>query len=462
MIAGVASRDGSNRGALRRGYSLGSVATGAFGTVPGLLLLPYLTDTLGIAPLLAGVIVFAPKAWDVILNPISGRASDRYATTNLTRRPFLLVAGVALAVFFALLFAAPALPTASAAVWVVLAFLGCATAYSFYQVPYVAMPAELTDDYAERTRIMTWRVAVLAVAILLSGASAPAIRDALGGRDGYRAMGLAVAALIALGTVGSYLGTRSAPATRAHATVGTLREQLRVVASARDFRMLLGSYFLQALASAAMLAGVDYLARDVLGSSSASTVLFACFVAPALLVTPGWRWLSERRGKKFGYVSSSVVLICGTLGLLAAGSAPAVVVYVATAVSGVGYAGIQLFPLSMLPDVAAVDATRSGTNRIGVFTGVWTAGETVGLALGPGLYALVLAIGGYVSSTAGEQVSQPPSARTAIVLGFGLVPGILVALSLLVLRNYRLSGADVRAARELPPTPEPKEGADGT
>ena len=37
------------------GYGSGSVATGAFGTVPGLMLLPYLTDSLGIAALLAGL-----------------------------------------------------------------------------------------------------------------------------------------------------------------------------------------------------------------------------------------------------------------------------------------------------------------------------------------------------------------------------------------------------------------------
>ena len=59
-----------------------------------------------------------------------------------------------------------------------LAFLAAATAFAFFQVPYVAMPAELTDDYAERTRLMTWRVAVLALAILVSGAVAPLVVDA--------------------------------------------------------------------------------------------------------------------------------------------------------------------------------------------------------------------------------------------------------------------------------------------
>ena len=67
-------------GRVRRGYGLGSVATGAFGTVPGLLLLPYLTDRLGIAAGLAGLIVLLPKAWDVLLNPIAGRVSDRSPT----------------------------------------------------------------------------------------------------------------------------------------------------------------------------------------------------------------------------------------------------------------------------------------------------------------------------------------------------------------------------------------------
>ena len=92
---------------VRAGYGLGSVATGTFGTVPGLMLLPYLTDTLGIGALVAGLIVFLPKAWDVVLNPVAGRISDRSADVRGPRRPFLLRAGLLLAFCFALLFAAP-------------------------------------------------------------------------------------------------------------------------------------------------------------------------------------------------------------------------------------------------------------------------------------------------------------------------------------------------------------------
>jgi Na+/melibiose symporter-like transporter len=144
---------------------------------------------------------------------------------------------------------------------------------------------------------------------------------------------------------------------------------------------------------------------------------------------------------------ASLVLAAGaTLAVLSAVAGSAVA-FVATALVGVGYAGCQVFPLAMLPDAAAVDARRTGSNRAGVYTGVWTAGETLGLALGPGVYAVVLALGGYVSSTSGG-VDQPGSAVVAIVLGFSLLPAALTLLSLRWLRRYSLDAQTVDSAFE--------------
>ncbi|WP_375000533.1 MFS transporter [Aeromicrobium sp. CTD01-1L150] len=425
----------------RRGYALGSVATGTFGTVPGLLLLPYLTDTIGVAAALAGLIVVVPKLWDVLLDPVAGRISDRSTHRDGPRRPFLIRAGLALAVCFALMFAGPTSPTTLGAAWVVVTFLLCATAYSFFQVPFVAMPAEMTPDYAERTRIMTWRVVVLALAILLSGATAPVVVNAFGGEPtsrGYTVMGGYVAVVIALGTVGAWWGTRHAPRHHVRAATGTIVDQLRLVAAAPDFRALLATFVVQALGIGVMLAAVAYVANQLLDSPGAATFLFAAFVGPALLVTPLWERAFGQRGKRAGYVASSLFLVAGALGLLASLGAVTAVVYPAAALVGIGYAGAQVFPLAMLPDAAAHDAEVTGENRIGVYTGVWTAGETLGLALGPGLFALILAIGGYVSSSAETTVAQPGSALTAIGVGFSLVPAVLIAVSLVFLRGYRL------------------------
>ncbi len=431
---------------LRLGYASGGVATGAFGTVPGLLLLPYLTDTLGVSPVVAGVIVFAPKAWDVVLNPVTGRLSDRYSSRHGTRAPFLLWGGAGLALGFALLFAGPQSPSGLAAGWVVATFLLCATAYSAFQVPYVALPAELTDDYTERTRLLTWRVAVLTLAILASGATAPLIRNAVGGAAGYRAMAVFVAVLILVGALTAYVSTRHLRPGAAPAPTGGLWVQLRVAAQVQDFRRLLLTFGVQALAIGAMLAGVDYVARHVLRSPGSAAVLFGCFVGPALLVTPGWQWLAARVGKLRGYQLSSLLLGAGAAGLVSAGRTPPVVTFVLTGLTGVGYAGCQLFPLAMLPDVAGQDARRTGQNRVGVFTGIWTAGETFGLALGPAVFAVVLALGGYLPSV-GAAAEQPDRAVLAITLGFSVLPAALILLSLIALRGYALTKEDVDGRR---------------
>ena len=89
-------------------------------------------------------------------------------------------------------------------------------------------------------------------------------------------------------------------------------------------------------------------------------------------------------------------------------------------------------------------------SRTGVYTGVWTAAETFGMALGPFAYAAVLAAGGYVSSTDGL-AHQPESALTAMSLGFSILPAALVALSLVFLLRYRLDAATVEQSRRETP-----------
>ncbi|BCJ44233.1 MFS transporter [Actinoplanes ianthinogenes] len=416
------------------GYALGSLVTGAFGTVPGLLLLPYLTDTLGVAAGVSGLLVLLPKAWDVLVNPLAGRISDRRGS----RRPFLLVAGLALSGLFAAIFLAPFPGSAASGAYVAIAFLIAATAYAFFQVPYVAMPAELTDGYSERTRLMTWRVAVLALAILISGALAPFVVEATGGgRTGHRWSGLFVAALIAAGTVCTFFGTRGAESRIAREAEPSLLAQLRVASGNAPFRALLLCWIVQAAGIGTMLAGVQYFADHVLRQEAGGTFLFAAFVGPALLVMPIWTALGKRWGKLRSLILASLLFAAGALSLLTAEVLPAVVVYLTVAVIGAGYAGQQVFAMAMLPDCIAFDTARTGRRQAGVFTGLWTAGETLGLALGPGIYALMLQIFGYVSSATGEAAVQDATARLGVLLGFTVLPALLVGAGVVLLRGYQ-------------------------
>ena len=436
-------------GRVRIGYATGSLVTGAFGTVPGLLLPPFLTSTVGVSAFLAGLVVLLPKAWDVLVNPLAGRLSDRTNGKWGARRPYLLGGGLAVAVLFASIFAGVGTGNAGA-MWVVVTFMATATAFAFFQVPYVAMPADMTesagvgDPYGERTRMMTWRVAFLALTILISGAVAPVVRDQFGGgMSGYRAMGIFIALMMAVGTISVFLFTRDAPRGRVVAGEPTLRAQLRVARQNRPFRVLVACFVVQAAGVGAMLAGVQYFADHVLHNHGATTVLFAFVVGPAILVMPVWNRIGAKVGKLRGYVAASLTITVGTLALVASPLLPVLAVYGIVALMGVGYAGQQLFGLAMLPDCIAYDTARTGKRQAGVFTGLWTAGETLGLALGPYIFLQTIGLFGYASSTTGHAASQTSTAELGVLLGFTVVPGILVGLALLFLRAYDLSSADL-------------------
>lgn len=425
------------------GYAAGSVGTGGFGTLPGLVLAYYLTDTLAVPALLATVVVIVPKVWDVLIDPAVGALSDREVGTRGTRTRLMLLGAVSLPIGFIGMFAAPAgLSPVLSGLWVLLFFLLATTSFSLFQVPYIALPADLTSDYQERTRLMAWRIAVLALAILLVGAGGPALRDAAGGEaGGYLAMGVVIAVLLVAGMLGTVLGVarvrdHDKKTGRASKTSIKNREYRTGLVALREipaYRVLLVAFVLQALATGVMLAAAQYVASYTLADQSALTFLFAALVGPALLVMPLWTRYAARTGKRPAFAAASVLFVLACLALVGLAWAPGWWVYLPVALAGVGYAGMQLFPLAMLPDVISA----AGRERGGAMSGLWTAGETAGLALGPAVVLVMLAVGGFRSSTGGQTLVQPDAAHLLIVLAFSLVPALLVGLSLVVLRSYR-------------------------
>ena len=428
-------------------YAVGSLGTGGFATLPGLVLVIYLTDTLGIAALAAGVLVTVAKVWDVVIDPVIGARSDRSLALHGSRRPFMVIGALALPVFFILTFAVPAGigPLASGA-WVLLAFLLTATAFSLFQVPYIALPAELASGYDDRTKLISARVVVLTLAILLFGAGAPEIQKAFDSAyTGYLVMAVVAGVVIGGGMLVSSFVAPRGPAVAAvpFSILDNYRSGLAALRRSQPFRALLATFLLQGLATGLMLAGAAYLSKWVLGTGV--TVLFLSLIAPAIILAPVWAVVSRRIGKERAFRLASALFGLAALSMVLLVWFPGEWVYAPVALAGAGYAGMQSLPMSMLPDVISHDADRHGAGSAGTFGGVWTAGETTGMALGSTVLTLVLAASGYIESVAGQQVSQPGSAITGIVLSFSIVPAVIITLSLVTFLRYPLRKADIDA-----------------
>ena len=202
---------------------------------------------------------------------------------------------------------------------------------------------------------------------------------------------------------------------------------------------------LQGLATGLMLAGAQFVATWVLDSEAAVTLLFIALIAPAVLLAPVWQRVARRIGKERGFRIASLVFAAAALSMVVLVWAPGPWVYLPVAVAGAAYAGMQSLPMAMLPDVISHDARQTGVDRAGSFGGVWTAGETAGMALG--------ATAAHDRARA-HRLHRVGRRRDRHAVAhrdrrhrprFSVVPAVLVLISVVVLRAYPLRRADVNA-----------------
>ncbi|MEV4221376.1 MFS transporter [Nonomuraea sp. NPDC049725] len=452
MIAPGVAAPTVSRG-VRLGYGVGSFCTATFTAVPGLLLLYYMTNFLAVPAWLAGVVVTAPKVWDLLINPMVGRWSDRTASRLGPRRPWLLAGACTLPVAFFLVFAGPPLTGVPAALYVGACFLAAATAYALFEVPYKAMPAEMTDDYHERTSLLQWRMVFVGAGTAIAGIAAPAIvnsQGVSGTLDSYRLMGVVIAVVLLAAMLGSFLGTARAPMTGApEADTGSLIRQFAVVRGNASFLWLTVLSCTQQLAVAIMLAAAPYFAAYTIGDPKATTSLFAALVGPMMLTMPLWSWLSRRFDKRGAMILAALTFATGTALALATPIFGGWYAHAMILLVGTGVAGVTLLQFSMLADVIAQDAADTGKRRAGVFTGLWTAVESGVSAFGALIFGVILSIGGFLSSEPSRPVEQPDSAVTAVLVGQTAVPALIILLSVAMTLGYRIKDP-MRAAAPAP------------
>ncbi|MEO0514295.1 MAG: MFS transporter [Planctomycetota bacterium] len=138
---------------------------------------------LGVTPTLLGIALFIPRIWDAFLDPLMGAISDNTRSRFGRRRPYMLMGGVMTAAGIGLLCVFPrgmheVLP---GQIWGIdrsdLFYAGYLMAvsmvfYTFmtvFAVPYGALTMEITRDYSERTRVMSFRTLFTYASGLLIG-----------------------------------------------------------------------------------------------------------------------------------------------------------------------------------------------------------------------------------------------------------------------------------------------------
>ncbi len=411
------------------GFALGSLGSGVYSTVPTVLLLFYCTEILRIPPGFAAAIVFAPKAWAIVWDPFVGAWSDRSRSPGGRRAPFILAGTFGVALTFALLFNAPATTPVMTGAYVMLVYFIMACAYSLFAVPYVAVPAEITEVASERERLMAWRMGTAMVGVLLGAGIAPYLVSlGGGGRAGYRVMALTIAVTCGLAMLQTYFTvrryhTRDAGAERSRTP---LVAGVRLVARNGDYVRLWLAYLVAMSGTGLFTAMVPYYVTHVVhrAESDTGTALFA-LLSGTIISIPLW----SKALKRWGAWRPLVASIAGYAALAALFAlVPATFSFAAIVAGffalGIPFAGLQLLPFTLLAHIAHAAAAK-GERHEGLYTGIWTAGEKLALAIGPAIAGGGLAVVGYVSGAAQQSIET----IRGMQLLLSIVPAVLMAAS---------------------------------
>lgn len=131
----------------------------------GSLLLFYLTVVCGLSGSAAGIALGFALVVDSFVDPLVGSLSDNSRSRHGRRHPFMLAAAIPIAVGFGLLFSIPtAIHGLALFIYALIMLMVVRVGLSLFQVPYIALGAELSDDYAERSTIVASRVLFTVVA----------------------------------------------------------------------------------------------------------------------------------------------------------------------------------------------------------------------------------------------------------------------------------------------------------
>jgi Na+/melibiose symporter-like transporter len=452
-------------------FGVGQAAEGLKNSTFNAFLLLFFSQVLGLPAYLAGIALMVGLVIDAVTDPLTGSLSDALEHRWGRRHPFMYAAAIPLWVTFALAFRPPEdMGPMGLFLWM-LAFHALARlAMTLYHVPHLALGAELSDDYDERTSVVAYRqffgllggviVFVLARQVFL--VATPEYPNGELDPSAYPPMAMAFGALMAILIFASALGTHSAIPTlprpvrverfSTRRMVRELREALqnpsffwlfsgvlvffvsRGVATTLDIHM--GTFFWRLQTGQVLLIPIAGMAGIALG-------------------TPFWAFRAPGYDKKRIFVLcvawfsvlTFLLPVLKIVGFYPPPESPlyAGLIYTFVFLAAFGAAGSLMVAGSMMADIADEHELAVGRRQEGVFFGALSFSGKAAVGAGSGLAGVGLTLIQFPLQVPPEQVALELSMRLGVLAGPGVA--ILMFVGALMMFRYELTKDRVAAVQ---------------
>ena len=440
-------------------YGCGQLAWAAKDTCFQFFLFFYYTQLLGLAPSLAGLAALLALVFDGISDPIVGQISDNFSSRKWGRRhPFMIFAVVPFCCSLVAVFNPPAdLSQLQLFTWYLSMAVIARTSLTFYTVPYMALGAELSEDYSERTSIAVYRTITAYAGGLGTQITAwflliPVAMAAGNVADGYRNIGYLAALLSFVGMLVAILATKRDIPRLAQASVEQQNRawyfafiDLWNLMRVRSARILIGGSLMGAVAGGVGSTLVLHINNYFYGFSSAQIGVTMICVFISLLPAA---WFAMAGARRFGKPKTVVYLSLATAVI---GPLPAILhFYGITPPSGTnalvfaisGFVILhQAFIIahlnllgSMLPDVADEVQLTSGMRQEGILNSAMMFTSKVTFGIGAFIAGITVEFIGFDQVTNIADVTPDMLSRLALPVGPGL--SVIVLISAYIFSHY--------------------------
>ncbi len=136
-------------------YAVGATAESTINFAFNVFNFFFYTNVLGLPGTLAGLAITIALIADAITDPLIGGLSDRWRSRLGRRHPFMFAAPIPLALWLFLIYSPPDFGATGLFIWLTVFSLLLRSTMTLFHVPHLALGAELSSDFTERTRVMS-------------------------------------------------------------------------------------------------------------------------------------------------------------------------------------------------------------------------------------------------------------------------------------------------------------------
>jgi len=448
---------------IKLAYGLGQAAEGIKNLAFELFLFFYFTQVLGLGGSLAGLALLIALLFDAVTDPLIGSLSDNLRHRWGRRHPLMYVAALPLAVTFYLCFTPPeGLGELGLFAWLTTFAVLVRASMTLYHVPHLALGAELSSDYQERTAIVGYRVmfAVLGALSLVivsfkvfftkTDELAQGQLDASAYPGFALTFGIVMMVVILLSAAGTHSRIASLPGAVDKPEPLSLKRvysELREALQNDSFRYLfIGIIIFFVTRGVQKALGLHMLTffwqLDAEQVEKVQTAIVASFAVGV----PFWAVASRRIDKKptlltgilWFSVLNTIPPLAALLGLWPAMSSGYYLVglQVCLGLAAFGGAGGFVAAGSMMADVADEHELATGVRREGIFFGALAFAGKSSTGLGQGIAGVTTDLIGFPAKAEVGMVDAAVLEQLAIIYGPGIM--LLTVVAVPILWRYRL------------------------